>query len=136
MSFSLREHTADVAIEATGATLGAVFAETANGLAAAHIQPVPPGEERFEVAVSAENREALLFEYLDELIYQRDVRNQLPVENSATVTEKNGKWELAGVASGAPIDDMTAREVKAVTYSDMSIKTSETGWRAYVVVDI
>ncbi len=34
MGYALRDHTADVAVEATGGTLSAVFAATADGMAA------------------------------------------------------------------------------------------------------
>jgi len=36
-------------------------------------EDVPDGGERFDLTVEAENREALLFDFLDELIYVRDV---------------------------------------------------------------
>lgn len=80
MSFALREHTADIAVEATGDSLGAVFAAVADGLAAAMCERVPAGGDRFGIEVRAESREALLFDYLDELIYERDVRGVLPVD--------------------------------------------------------
>jgi SHS2 domain-containing protein len=59
--FALREHTADVAIEATGDTLGAVFAAVADGLTAAHCESVPAeGGDTFGFGVAAASREALL----------------------------------------------------------------------------
>ena len=43
MSFELREHTADIAVEATGSTPGTVFAAVADGLAAAICEFLPAG---------------------------------------------------------------------------------------------
>ncbi len=158
--FALREHTADVAVEASGATLGAAFAAAGDGLAAAQCDDVPDGGERFEVAVEAGSREALLFDYLDELIYRRDVDGVLPVDNETSVTapgqeanvdgdggthEDAGddspdrpaeEWILSGSARGVPLSQVSAREVKAVTYSEMRIERADDGWTVYVVLDV
>ncbi|MFC6864905.1 archease [Halomicroarcula sp. GCM10025817] len=136
MPFDLREHTADVAVEATGESLGATFAAVADGLAAAMCDDVPPAGERFSVTVTAESGEALLFDYLDQLIYERDVRAVLPVDNEATVRADGDEWHLEGSARGVPLSAVEAREVKAVTYSEMALEDRADGWRAYVVFDV
>lgn len=136
MSYALRDHTADVAVEATAPTRDGVFAAVADGLAAAMCESVPDDGEFFEFSVRAENVEALLFDYLDELIYQRDVRGVLPVANEATVAEENGEWTLEGRARGVPLSAVSARDIKAVTYSEMEVTETADGWRAYVVFDV
>ncbi|PSP83400.1 protein archease [Halobacteriales archaeon QS_1_68_17] len=136
MGYRLREHTADVAVEATGDDLGETFAAAADGMAAAMCEAVPGSGDRFPVSVAAESREALLFDYLDELIYQRDVRAVLPVDNEATVEQCEREWVLEGTARGVPLADVSAREVKAVTYSEMDLSETDGGWRAYVVLDV
>ncbi|MFC4448028.1 archease [Halorussus aquaticus] len=143
MSYELRDHTADVAVAATAPTLDAVFAAAADGMAAAMCDEIPEaGGERFEFDVRAEGREALLFDYLDELIYQRDVRAVLPVDNEAEVREDRGaddedaEWALEGSARGVPLADVSARDLKAVTYSEMALEETDEGWRAYVVFDV
>jgi SHS2 domain-containing protein len=134
--FELREHTADVAVAATGSTLGATFAAVADGMAAAMCDDVPPDGDRFDVEETAESREALLFDYLDRLIYERDVRNVLPVDNEARVGETDTGWTLSGSARGVPLSRIRAREVKAPTYSQMAVEPTDDGWRAYVVLDV
>lgn len=136
MSYALREHTADVAVEATGETISDVFAAVADGLAATMCEGVPSGGTRFDIDVRAEGREALLFDYLDELIYQRDVRSVLPVENEVRISENGDEWRLSGSARGVPLAGLGAREIKAVTYSEMAIEETDGGWRAYVVFDV
>ncbi|MCU4719218.1 archease [Halapricum hydrolyticum] len=136
MSYELREHTADVAVEATGKTIDAVFGAVADGLAAAMYDDPPEEGDRFELTRTAESREALLFDYLDELIYQRDVRGVLPVGNEATVRETSEGWTVEASARGVPLSLITAREVKAVTYSEMQLERTDGGWRAYVVFDV
>ena len=144
--YDLREHTADVAVEARAATLGGAFAAAADGLAAAQCDRVPAAGDRFEVAVTAESREALLFDYLDELIYRRDVESVLPVDNEAVVTPSEGDHapvdgatdahRLDGSARGVPLSGVDAREVKAVTYSEMRVDRRDDGWEVYVVLDV
>jgi SHS2 domain-containing protein len=136
VSYRLRNHTADVAVEATGATLDDVFAAVADGLTEAHCEDVPKGVgERFDFGVAAESREALLFDYLDELIYQRDVREVLPADHEVRV-EGNGEWRVDASARGVPLEAVDAREIKAVTYSEMALEETSDGWRAYVVFDV
>lgn len=156
MSFELRDHTADVAVAATGETLGDVFAAVADGLTAAMCEEIPAAGERFDLTVEAESREALLFDYLDELIYVRDVENVLPADHEATVEEvdegsespdgtasrdvtarRDGEiWRVNASARGVPLSAVTAREVKAVTYSEMDLSETDEGWTAYVVFDV
>jgi SHS2 domain-containing protein len=138
MGYELRDHTADVAVEATGETLDAVFGFVADGLATAMCDEIPAaGGERFDLDVRAENREALLFDYLDELIYERDVRGVLPVDHEASVTDVDGEvWTCEASARGVPLSAVDARDVKAVTYSEMALEETTDGWRAYVVFDV
>ena len=137
MNYQLRDHTADVAVEATGSTLGAAFAAAADGMAAAMCDAIPEtGGDRFAVAVRAEGREALLFDYLDELIYQRDVRGVLPVDNEVEIHEAGDEWALEATARGVPLSGLGARDLKAVTYSEMDLRETDDGWRAYVVFDV
>ncbi|MFC4552836.1 MULTISPECIES: archease [Halorussus] len=136
MSYELRNHTADIAVAASGPTLDAAFAAVADGLAAAMCDEIPATGERFDLEVQAESREALLFDYLDELIYERDVRGVLPVDHRVEVREKDGEWSLSASARGVPLAGLGAREVKAVTYSEMEVAETADGWRAYVVFDV
>ena len=137
MGFELKEHTADVAVEATGDSLDSVFAAVADGLAAAMADDIPEtGGSRFEIEERAESREALLFDYLDRLIYERDVREVLPVDNEASVRQAGEEWTVSGTARGIPFSDVDAREVKAVTYSQMDLSEQDSGWHAYVVFDV
>lgn len=136
MPYELRDHTADVAVAASGPTLGDAFAAVADGMAAAMCEDVPEDGARFDLVVEAENPEALLFDYLDELIYLRDVDLVLPVDNEASVEGNGDRWRVDASARGVPLAAVTAREVKAVTYSEMELVENDDGWRAYVVLDV
>lgn len=134
--FSLEAHTADVAVAAVGPGLGPLFAAVADGLTAAMCDDLPGGGDRFAVTARAESLEALLFDYLDELIYQRDVRAVLPCDHRAAVEETANGWQVDASARALPLAAVGAREVKAVTYSEMAVAETESGWRAYVVLDV
>ncbi len=136
MGYELRDHTADVAVEATGESLGDVFGATADGMAAAMCEEWPSTGDSFDVAVTAESTEALLFDYLDELIYERDVRAVLPVDNEGRVEGTGDSVRFEGQFRGVPLAAVTARDLKAVTYSEMTIEEIPTGWRSYVVFDV
>ena len=159
MTFELRDHTADVAVEATAPTLGALFEAVADGLTAASCETVPETGERFAFSVRAEGREALLFDYLDQLVYERDVRLVLPADHRCTVSGPSepadavdgdavdgdavdadavdaDAWSVDATARGVPPGDVAAREIKAVTYSEMTLDRRDDGWYAYVVFDV
>jgi len=136
-AYTLREHTADVAVEAHGATLGDCFAAVADGMAAAMCDEIPAsGGERFALTARATTKKRLLYDYLDDLIYERDVRGVLPVDNAATVARDGDEWTLDASARGLPLADVAARDLKAVTFSQMRIEERADGWEAYVVFDV
>ena len=140
-TFELRDHTADVAVAARGETLGEAFAAVGDGLAAAMCEdwPAPDdpeGGERATFSLTAEGVEAALFDYLDQLIYERDVHSVLPVDNEVTVGETDEEWNVKASYRGVPLSAVTAREVKAVTYSEMSVAETADGWELYVVFDV
>ena len=143
MGYELREHTADVAVWAAGPTLEAAFGSVADGLAAACVDDVPepdrtdPARER-ALGLRAESLEALLFDYLDELIYRRDVEHGLPVDNRVEAIERTGEteWTLEASYWSIPLSEIVAREIKAVTYAEMSIEETSDGWECYVVFDV
>jgi len=149
VTFDLREHTADIAVEATAPTLGALFEAVADGLTAASCERVPEAGDRFELTVTAESREALLFDYLDQLIYERDVRLVLPADHRCAIAEpadppadgdgaanRPDAWTAEATARGVPLDAVAAREIKAVTYSEMTLERRDDEWYAYVVFDV
>lgn len=136
MRFELREHTADVEIVGRGSSLGEAFAGVADGMAAAMCDDWPHDGERQAFAIQSESPEALLFDYLDELIYRRDVDDVLPVENDAAIDRRNGEWRLSGTYRGVPVSMIRGREIKAPTYADMEIAEDGGEWTARAVLDV
>ncbi|MFB6253021.1 MAG: archease [Halobacteriaceae archaeon] len=135
--YQLLEHTADIAIEGKGTTLGEVFGAIADGIATACSEKQPSIGSQFSFTITAESPEAALYDYLDQLIYERDVRSVLPVDNEVTVDQTDpDTWTVEALARGIPTEEINAREIKAVTYSDMVLESTDEGWYAYVVFDV
>jgi SHS2 domain-containing protein len=60
----------------------------------------------------------------------------LPVDNAATVDGDGGAWVVDASYRGVALSAVVAREVKAVTYSEMRLESVDGGWEAYVVFDV
>ena len=136
MSFELRSHTADVAVAAEADTLAGVFDAVATGLAAATADDPPEHRDTFELALSATDVEGLLYDFLDQLIFERDVRDVLPVSTNSDITTSTDGYELTSTVGCVPLAVVSGREIKAVTYADMRVEQTDNGWSAYVVFDV
>jgi SHS2 domain-containing protein len=128
-AFETRE-TADGAmhLRARGATLGSALAATADGVAAVRWPSLSaPDRARRDAAATADDPTGLLFDYLDELSYQRDVRGVVPVDNDATVAERGGRLRLSGTFRGVePAGEGRGRRVAAAT--DPPVTRTDGGW--------
>lgn len=137
MSFQLLDHTADIAIEATGPTMESVFAAVANGMAAAMCDDIPDADgAQVTVTASGESPTAALFEYLNEVILQRDIQQVLFTDNEVTIDQSGSQVTVKGTARGVSLDKINAREIKAVTYSEMELTDQNGTWYAHVVFDV
>jgi len=134
--FDIIEHTADTGIKAYGATLEEAFANAAYGMFTLIADPETVRETLSrEINVEADDREALLVAWLNELLYVLDVE-QL-VFKRFTVLDLNDT-HLSAEAHGEPID--TRRHVlrpgvKAATFYMLRIDESD-GVSVQVIFDI
>ncbi|MSS74048.1 archease [Candidatus Pacearchaeota archaeon] len=137
-TFEFLEHTGDVKFKANGENAEDLFNHCA--LALSHL--FSRGKKiaqsaRQEFSVSGEDYEALLYNFLDELIYLFDAK-QFVVSKTEVTLEKGEEYTLNVVAYGdntKKYKDLDA--VKAPTYAEMYFKQlSENEWEAQVVVDV
>ena len=135
------DHTADVAFEATAASLDELFAEAARALLQTITDPatVRPNLHRgFELA--APDLETLLVDWLGELVYVFEVDRQLFSDAEVRITEGTDGPRLAAVARGEPYDPSRHPirvQVKAVTYHGLEVACRPDGtWVARVVFDV
>lgn len=135
MSYELLSHPADVRVRTTGPTLDAAFAEVVRAFAAVSESPGDTGS-RHEVTVESEDREALLFDFLAELILLQQV-DEVAVARAEdlTVTPTDGGYRLDATVLGSAIDDPLF-DVKSPTYSGMRIEGTDDGWVVEATLDI
>lgn len=130
---------ADIAFEAEGETPAALFEACALATTEVMVDPatVRPVEAR-RVELAAETLEALLYDWLAEIIWLKDAE-MLLFSRFAVDLEAGGAPRLKATLWGEPITSGRAAlraDVKAVTYHLFAIERAEAGWRARVVLDI
>ncbi|MBL8794821.1 MAG: archease [Planctomycetia bacterium] len=131
------EHTADLGLRIRAADLPTLFAEAAAALFAAIVEDlntVRP-EQRMEVELPADEREYLLFDWLNELLYRYETQHLLCNRFEVKLDEAG----LHGIAWGEPLDrdrHALSHEVKAITYHALKIEPTADGWLAEIIVDI
>jgi len=116
------DHTADLGLRATGATPQEALSEGAQAMLDAMADTTKIREtQTFEQQCRASDVAALFVEWLNELLYQREVNGVLFA--SAHVTElrqeEDSTWVLRGIAKGEPLDPHCHEvhtEIKGATY--------------------
>jgi len=135
--FRILEHTADVGFEAVGATCEEVFANSARALfyLIVDLETIAPCEET-SLSVEGSDPDALLVNWLSELLYLHDAEGWLFSDFAVRLT---GEKFLAATARGEKFDSRRHQAkmmVKAITYHQLSLERTPEGWRAQVYVDI
>jgi SHS2 domain-containing protein len=126
-SFKFLEHISDVYIEVQAKNLSGAFEEAGKAVFAimTNIQNIEP-LIKHEIRLEAEDREALLFDWLGELIYIFDSKNLIFSKIEILKLEStNGRIKLYGELWGEEFDPQkheSKTEIKAPTYSLMEIK--------------
>lgn len=130
--------TADAAFEAYGESLPELFANAAAAMfnVMVPIELITPTQER-EVTVMADSAEELLFGWLAELVYLKDVNGELYSEFDVNIDD--AAHTLSATIRGEAISnhlENTHTDVKAVTYHRLAIVKNEEGYTATVVLDL
>ena len=136
-AFEIIDHTADVGIIVYGADVKALFSNAALALFSLITEPESV-EERLDLdlKVSSEDRDSLLVEWLNELIYCFDVKhvlfNRFHIES---LTDN----ELKATCYGEDFDPMKHKikiGVKAATYHMLTLDKNSDGYKAQIILDI
>ena len=143
MSYRFFDHTADVAVELSAPTREALFAEAMLAFTDTVTDArTVASDETHRLEVRAPDPEALMVEWLGELVYRFDVdgllfsRVELSIEEDA-----KGRLHLVADAHGEPYDTEKHPldvQVKGVTYHQLEVRQEEDGggWVGRVVFDI
>ena len=126
--FEFRDHTADVQVRSWGSSLEEAFAQTAYSLMATitpNLNKITPKVERI-ITIEAEDKEALLFDFLSEFLYIFDVDelifNKIYVRS---IKKFKDNYKLRATLKGEKFDidkHEIGIEVKAITYSFLNIE--------------
>jgi len=140
--FEFREHTADVQVRSWGASLEEAFSQTAYSLMATitpDLKKISTKIEK-EITIKAEDKEALLFDFLSEFLYIFDVDELVFSQIYVSKIEKfNDNYKLQAILKGEKFDldkHEIGIEVKAITYSFLNIEEKNANTIIDIVFDI
>jgi len=136
------DHTADVLIHSWGKNIESAFEQTAYGL----METITPDLSKIsidiekEIRIEAEDKEALLFDFLSEFLFIFDVEelvfNEIKVRGIKLV---EGGYELIASLKGEVFNKdkhEIGTEVKAITYSFLEINEGKDKVEVKMVFDI
>jgi SHS2 domain-containing protein len=138
--FEWVEHPSDIGFRAYGRDLAEAFENAALALFEVMVDTskVEPREE-VTVELEAEDEGALLYDWLERLLYFHDTQNLVMSKFKVAISETNGGFKLIARAWGEPFDPTKHPErtaVKAMTYHMMEIKCEPERCLVQAVVDI
>ena len=132
-AFEEIEHTADWALRVRGDSLTDLFRNAAFGmLSLLGIESLPGNSESRYFELKADATETLLVSWLEELLFPLEVENAAVVDFQVEVLEKaqlKATIELKKIAS-------IKKEIKAVTFNELDIRTVESGYETIIVFDV
>ncbi len=131
--YELLEHTADVGVRARGGTLEELFEQATLGVAEVLGAWRPGAGRTVALTVEAADLGALLVDWLNEVLYLREVRygslGAVTVERVAAERATGSVALTSGEPSGGTY-------VKAATYHGLRVERSGGGWLAEVYLDV
>ena len=126
------EHTADWELEVWADDLGGLLAEAARGMYALMGVVTSPDDRRhFRLELAAEDPEGLLVSFLNELLYLLDSKNLAFDGFLVTVVDSR----LDGRLEGGQVK-VRGKEIKAVTFHRLAVRTTGDGLETRIVFDV
>ena len=133
--------TADIAFEAWGDDLSALFQIACDATLSIMLSNIDKLEHKVTKSIELENRKAdlLLFEFLNEIIYYKDAEQVLLRANDIDIRAIDDGYVLKGSLWGDKIDsekhDLLV-DIKAITLHGLYVKHTTRGWSCRVVVEV
>jgi SHS2 domain-containing protein len=128
------DHTAEVQLQVEADSLAGLLAEAgrALGLLLLRGREAEPSGEARAIEVSSVDREALLVDWLNEIIFLAEVERWIAVEFDGLEASES---HLEASARGVSVDDPPAL-VKAATFHGLVVEEREGGFQAEVIFDV
>jgi len=135
MSFEEISHTADVKIRVRAPTLEGLFSETFKALMQVIYGTDRSGSISREIIIKSSDNEALLADFLSEVLFISEVENLVFSETSIRI---DGLC-LAAELTGEPFDPVRhsgGTEVKGISYSGLAITYDANGYMLDIIFDV
>jgi SHS2 domain-containing protein len=132
MPFEELQHTADWSLRVWAGSLPALFVEAARGMnALTGALPASGPRQVRTFAAEAPDVESLLVLFLSELVYAVEQENLLFDNFKVVLKDLKVKIKMSGV----PILSVN-KTIKAVTYHNLQVCKTETGFQVEIVFDV
>ncbi len=127
-------HTADVALRVHGRTLESLFVNAARGMFALMTDSSQIAtESEFSIEVDAPDHESLLVNWLNELLFQHEMSEQMFCDFDVSITSEG---HLRGTVRGGTAHAEIRKHIKAVTFHDLRIVEHGGMFETTLVFDI
>jgi len=139
MAYKILEHTADEKFRAEGQTLEKAFSESVKAFGEIVNADPEAGEYRHKIKVESESHEALLFDFLNKLIFLQDTEGVVVCQtDKLELEEKKDSYCIkATIWADSIHKEDSFLDIKAPTYNEMNVDYEENeGWVLEAVLDI
>jgi SHS2 domain-containing protein len=136
-NYELIEHTADVGVRVTAASLKELFQNAACAMFDIMAEEVNPGvkeTKKIQIKQTAGDADELLVNWLNELLSLSATKSLIFSDFAIKKIDSNN---LKAVVSGGDIKNYKVNtEIKAATYHELKLEQSNSGWKAEVIFDV
>lgn len=127
-------HTSEVQLQIEAESLGDLAAEAGRALGLLLLRGVPadPSGPVRTLEVTSVDREALLVDWLNEILFVAETARWVPVEFEVL---ESSNTHLKATALGVQVEDAPSI-VKAATFHGLKVEEADGGWQAEVIFDV
>lgn len=128
------DHTSEVQLQVGAESLAGLAAEAGQALSLLLLRgrPAEPAGPPRTLEVDSADREALMVDWLNEILFVAEVDLWVPVEFKI---EEASSTRLKASARGVTVEDPPSN-VKAATFHGLSVVEQDEGWQAEVIFDV
>ena len=132
---------ADAAIEVNSDSLEGIFIDSGKALTNTMVDDLKSikTNKKYTFKVESQERDLLLFEFLEKLVIEKDANQMLFSEFEVKINQTNEKFMVSVIAHGEHIDydrHELCADVKAVTLHKFSLIKGKKNWNAKMILDI
>lgn len=132
---------ADAAIEVNSDSLEGIFIDSGKALTNTMVDDLKSikTNQKYTFKVESQERDLLLFEFLEKLVIEKDANQMLFSEFEVKINQTNEKFMVSVIAHGEHIDydrHELCADVKAVTLHKFNLTKEKENWKAEMILDI